>query len=95
MNRPFSNNKIISYNDYNKQKLKCKQTNKNNYINSQKILELKCFHTDNCADAPLTIINGKTSYIYKPLTICKPVLYPYGYYLCNTNSNKCLNAAII
>ena len=109
--RPFSNNKIISYNDYNKQKIyNCKQIYKNNYINSSsKLLNLKkkcinnCVSLYPCIKSPITILQGKMSYICnntseqrESCNIIKQILYPYGYYLCKNNRcNTCVNLAAI
>lgn len=105
--RPFSNNKIITYNDYIKQK-KCYPKNlcQKRFINSYEIfLNLKQKHINNCQPiypcikSPMTIIQGKTSYIcdnnIEKNNTCKNIkqtLYPYGYYLCNNNvCNTCVN----
>jgi len=110
-NRPFSNNKIISYTDYtNKKTNACNQIYKNNYINSSsKMINLKkkcinnCILLNPCIKAPMTILQGKTSYICnnaeeqsETCNIMKQTLYPYGYYLCKNNTcNTCVNTAAI
>ena len=107
--RPFSNNKIISYSDYNNKKINnCKQIYKNKYINSSsKVLNLKkkcinnCLSLYPCVKAPMTLIQGKTSYICNKniseddvCKILKQTLYPYGYYLCkNSVCNTCVNTS--
>ena len=107
--RPFSNNKIITYNDYNKQK-KCHLKNmcKKKYIDSystfitlkQKCV-INCRSIYPCIKAPINIIQGKYSYICNnnipendSCRIIKQTLYPYGYYLCKNNvCNTCVNSS--
>lgn len=107
--RPFSNNKIISYGDYTNKKINnCKQIYKNKYINSSSnLLKLKqkcinnCLSLYPCVKAPMTLIQGKTSYICNnnipendTCKIIKQTLYPYGYYLCeNSVCNTCVNTS--
>ena len=107
--RPFSNNKIMTYNDYNKQK-KCYAGGlcKKKYINSYSTfinLKQKCIKNCRsicpCIKSPMTIIQGKTSYICNAnnpnkndCEILKQTLYPYGYYLCKNNvCNTCVNTS--
>ena len=107
--RPFSNNKIITYNDYIKQKkLYTKKICEKKYMNSYStFITLKQNQINNCQPiypcikAPMTIIQGKTSYICNDniekndtCNIIKKSLYPYGYYLCENNvCNTCINSS--
>lgn len=106
--RPFSNNKILTYNDYNKQKKCHTKIGQKRYINSYSTflnLKQKCINNCRsiypCVKAPMTIIQGKTSYICNnnilendACKIIKQTLYPYGYYLCKNNvCNTCVNSS--
>ena len=110
MNRPFSNNKIISYADYISNK-RC-ILNQSNRLNQTKNIQIRYANYANliqyknrkythccpfmpCLMAPLTLIQGNSSYICElgnsnnELSICKdlkPVLYPYGHYLCRLDT---------
>jgi hypothetical protein len=110
MNRPFSNNKIISYADYISNK-RC-ILNQSNRLNQTKNIQIRYANYANliqyknrksthccpfmpCLMAPLTLIQGNSSYLCElsnsnnESSICKdlkPVLYPYGHYLCRLDA---------
>jgi hypothetical protein len=108
-NRPFSNNKIITYNDYIKKKIcysndSCKKRIINSYstfINLKQKCIINCPPIYPCIKAPMTIIQGENSYIcnnnIQENDLCKikkQTLYPYGYYLCQNNvCNTCVNSS--
>ena len=100
--RPFSNNKIVSYNDYIKNKTFGSKYSMLTHYN--KVLVVSCKPEYPCLQSPINLIQGKTSYICDPnknnidfCTSIKPVLYPYGFYLCknepcdNSNINNLIN----
>ncbi len=108
MNRPFSNNKIISYADYISNKrgiskhskhlnqtknIQIRYANYANFIQNKNRKYTHCCPFMPCLMAPLTIIQGNSSYICdlskNESTVCKdlnPVLYPYGHYLCRLDT---------
>jgi hypothetical protein len=111
--RPFANLKTVSSSsDYLAiKKIHCVNIGKNNYANSSSKLLLQskkkniCIPTilQLCDEAPITLIDGKTSYKcdinmapeHKCINLPR-ILYPYGYYLCaKTNCSTCTNVAAL
>jgi hypothetical protein len=84
--RVFSNNNIISYSDYLRNKiLSCK---KPSFFDKIRFCDIK----NTCNKPPITIIQGTTSFIcnkhIKPLCNNFGTLYPYGHYLCKGKEYK-------
>jgi len=100
-NRPFSNNKIITYNDYIKKKIRYSNNSYSRFINLKQKCINNCSPIYPCIKAPMTIIQGENSYIcnnnIQENDLCKikkQTLYPYGYYLCqNDVCNTCVNSS--
>jgi len=108
--RPFANKKTVTSSDYNAIKnLTYVNIGKNNYANSSsKLLLLTkkknvCIPTrlQMCDKAPITLVDGKTSYKcdihtapeHKCISLPR-ILYPYGYYMCSkTSCRTCTNVA--
>jgi len=111
--RPFANKKTVSSSDYNAiKKLTYVNIGKNNYANSSSKLLLQskkkniCIPTrlQLCDEAPITLIDGKTSYKcdintapeHKCINLPR-ILYPYGYYMCSKKvcNTTCINEAAL